>query len=629
MKSFLDYRGDIGMQAAHEKVANYARLLPALVFAGWLGGASVVYLSWDVGRQTVMLWWFGVYSAHLAYRIYRYLRFVRGAATIDYRREMIDQIFSGAISGSLWGLSPILFGDIGLENRLLIYWLVCTFCGLGAMVSGFNPLAYGIAVAAALAPLELHLLSLRTDYDNGLAFMVALAAIVVSATARRHTIATNAIIHLKTQNQAIAEALETQNELLKQANAGKSRLIAAASHDLRQPVYGATLMLNKMRERCRRHNAALNKKCPVMGSESEFGEIERALQHLEQSITNLLDLSRLEGGAFTVEKAPVSLDELFSRLACEFTAQAAAKKIELRVHPSGVFTIADYSLLQRILANLLANAITYANSGGVLLGVRRQGENCRIFVVDQGSGISQDILDSGQLFHEYFRASKRSSATSSAGLGLAIADRFAKAMNTEIKVSSRIGKGSCFSIVLPRCPPPNNLSRTIMLPGGAATQGFGGLPVMLVSDLSDDANKILRLLDENDATVSCCSTIMEAFMWAKKTPAGIMIIDLENLRNDDAGQGSWTMIGQIANLSATLPVVVLAEPACLERGLPAAPGIQRCRLLPRSTSPLKLKSILLREINQRLPQINNPRVVSTSNGAGSPDSGENRNPAFQ
>lgn len=612
VKEISGYNNDTGTLAELEKITNYARLLPLLVFASWLGGVGVVYVSWKSSSHPMMLWWLGGYSAHLAYRVYWYLRFVRRATVLNCKRENIEQILSGVISGSLWGWAPILLGDIGLENRLLIYWLVCTFCGLGAMVSGFNPLAYGIAVAAALIPLEIHLLSLGTDYDTGLAFMVAIAAIVVGATARRHGVATNNFINLKIQNQAIAEALEAQNELLKQANAGKSRLISAASHDLRQPVYGLTLMLNKMREHCRLQNSVPGNQCPVMRDESAFREIELALQHLAQSISNLLDLSRLEDGALTVEKTTVNLGELFTKLTYEFSAQAAAKKIQLRAPPSDFFVITDYSLLQSILSNLLANAITYSNGGKILLGARRQGDNCRVLVIDQGEGISEDILSNGRLFQEYFRASNRSTATSSAGLGLAIADRFAKAMSTEIKVVSRVGKGSCFSIALPRCLPPNKPSRTIMLPGGAATQGFGGLPVMLVSAPPSDTNKILRLLDENDATVSCCSTLIEAFMWAKKTAVGVLLVDLQKLRNDRFNQDSWTTTGQIANLSDTLLVVVLIDQACIEGALPQPSGIQKCRLVAHTTSLLKLKSILLREINQRLLNTNTFRTAPKS-----------------
>lgn len=615
VKEIFSYNNDTGTLAELEKITNYARLLPHLVFASWLGGVVVVYVCWKSASNPVMLWWLGGYSAHLAYRIYWYLRFVREATVINYRRENIDQILSGVISGSLWGWAPILFGEIGLENRLLIYWLVCTYCGLGVMVSGFNPLAYGIAVAAALIPLEIHLLSFGTNFDSGLAFMVVIAAIAVSATARRHCIAMNDLINLKIQNQAIAEALETQNELLKQSNTGKSRLISAASHDLRQPVYGLTLMMNKMRERCRLQNLPPGNQSPPMSDESEFDQVELALQHLAKSISNLLDLSRLEGGALTVEITNVSLGELFTRLTYEFSAQAAAKKIQLRVPPSDFFVIADHSLLHSILSNLLANAITYSNGGKISLVAKRRGENYRILVIDQGEGISEDILRNGRLFQEYFRASNRSTTISSAGLGLAIADRFAKAMSTEIKVISRIGKGSCFSIAFPRCLPPNKPSRTIMLPGGAATQGFGNLPVMLVSDSPPDANKTLRLLEENDATVSCCSTLMEAFMWAKKTAVGILLVDLQKLRNDGHNQDSWMMTGRIANLSDTLLVVVLIDQACIEGALPQSSGVQKCRLVALTTSPLKLKSILLREINQRLLNASTLRTAPESTDA--------------
>lgn len=604
MDKGLGTKTQIDEQMAREKVVSYSEVLPFLVIGSWFPGIAVIYLAWNSGDRVAMLSWLAAFSMHVTYRIYRYFAFKKAGEKLNYRREYIEQIISGAINGSLWGWSLVIFGDVEPDVRHMVYFLICSFCGLGAMVAGFSRWAYGSYVSCALIPLEIQLLVVGGTYNYTIALLIVVAAAVVFVIARQHYFSTNNLLLLKIENQLFADELKEKNRLLKQANEGKSRLISAASHDLRQPVYGLRLMFNKMVERCRQHNRNRNQAllCPVMRTETEVEEIELALQYLSQSLNNLLDLSRLEAGAISAEKHPVDVDELLSRLNYIFSPQAIAKNVELRVRHTSLTVEADYSLLHSILANLVANAISYTDSGGVLLAARRYGNICRILIMDQGIGIKIDDIESRRLFDEFFRLSAEKKGSSTAGLGLAIAERFAQSMGTRIDVSSIEHKGSCFSIDLPICKPLHEPAAAIMLPGGAAIQGFGGVKAMLVTTAQQESGWILGLLNENDAITSCCSTMAEAFEWARKIVVGILIVDLPGIRTTTPN-GDWQVIKQIANFSNTLQIIVLITPEPESQLSPHPFGIANCRLVDRSTTPLKLKSILMREMRQKAIRI--------------------------
>lgn len=602
MDDELHSREETDEQIRREKLLNYSDMLPLLVAGSWLPGFGVVYLAW--GRESsrlTMLAWLAVFSLHVAYRLYHHWAFKRkvSVGSADFDREYIEHIVSGVINGSLWGWVLPLFGPVDPDVRLLVLSLIFSFCGLGAMVAGFNPAGYGAYVVSALVPLQGHLLYAGGSYNYTVAAMVVVAVGVIFPIARKNYVATNSLIKLRTEKQLIAKELEVKNELLRAANEGKSRLISAASHDLRQPVYGLTLMFNKMIDRCRQHNRELPERCPVMRTETEVQEIELALQYLSQSLNNLLDLSRLEAGAISVERRPVSLSELFSRLNYEFAPQAIAKNVTLRIRHSDINVEADHSLLHSILSNLVANAISYTDAGGVLVAARKRGTMCRIYVIDQGAGIRSADVESRKIFDEYFRGAKEKKGSSSAGLGLAIAERFARSMGAGINVSSVEGRGSSFYIDLPVSRSSAEAKVAIMLPGGAAVQGFAGIRAMLVTATQHESDWILRLLEENDAVTSCCATLIEAYMWAKRMPTGILIIDLPGTQTVVPNQ-DWMLVSQLAGFSSTLQIVVLAGLGEGKASPPHPFGIENCRLVDKSSiSPLKLKSILMRELRQR------------------------------
>ena len=221
------------------------------------------------------------------------------------------------------------------------------------------------------------------------------------------------------------------------ANRSKDKYLAAASHDLLQPLNAARLLISTLRER------------PLPDAEHVLVErTHQALEGAEDLLTDLLDISRLDQAAVRPDVAVYRLDELFAPLISEFrsVADAAGLKFHARVPDYAVST--DLRLLTRILRNFLSNACRYTDEGRVLLGARRRGEHLRLEVWDSGRGIAQDRLQA--IFLEFSQLDVgRAADRKGVGLGLAIVERIAKILGYRIEVRSWPGRGSVFSIEVP------------------------------------------------------------------------------------------------------------------------------------------------------------------------------------
>ncbi|MBD9439600.1 NahK/ErcS family hybrid sensor histidine kinase/response regulator [Pseudomonas sp. PDM04] len=240
-----------------------------------------------------------------------------------------------------------------------------------------------------------------------------------------------------TQRKQIAEALRDARDAAEAANRSKDKYLAAASHDLLQPLNAARLLISTLRER----------QLP----EVEQVLVERthqALEGAEDLLTDLLDISRLDQAAVKPDVALYRLDELLGPLVSEFQSVAAAAGLGLRVHMGDYAIRTDLRLVTRILRNFLSNACRYTDQGSILLGARRRGDFLRLEVWDTGRGIPADRLDS--IFLEFNQLDVgRAADRKGVGLGLAIVERIAKILDYRIQVRSRPGRGSLFSIEVP------------------------------------------------------------------------------------------------------------------------------------------------------------------------------------
>ncbi len=242
--------------------------------------------------------------------------------------------------------------------------------------------------------------------------------------------------------KAIDEQLVAAKSEAERANRSKSKFLAAASHDLRQPVQSLVLLLSLIERQ-----VAANPKAVETAQ-----MMKQALGGLNGLLTSILDISRLDAGVVEASIERVDLHMLLGRLAGEYVAKAEDKGLELRVAPRDLHALADPGLLERALRNLLENALRNTAKGGVLIGLRRRGDRVRIDVVDTGVGVPDAKRE--EIFDEFIQLNNPGrDLAHGLGLGLAIVARLAALMGAKIEVASRLGRGSRFSLSLPLIEP--------------------------------------------------------------------------------------------------------------------------------------------------------------------------------
>jgi two-component system CheB/CheR fusion protein len=240
-----------------------------------------------------------------------------------------------------------------------------------------------------------------------------------------------------TERRRIADALASAERTAQQANIAKSRFLAAASHDLRQPLQVLSLMRGVLAKKIQD-----GKKEEALALVMRLDETSAAMSGI---LNTLLDINQLEAGTVRPQFVTFPISHLIERLRDEFTYHAGAHKLQLRTVISSLSVYSDPHLLEQILRNLLSNALKYTNHGKVLVGCRRHGAMLRIEVWDTGVGIAEKDIQ--RIFGEYQQLGNAARERSlGLGLGLSIVERLAKLLGAAVHVHSRPGKGSVFSI---------------------------------------------------------------------------------------------------------------------------------------------------------------------------------------
>ncbi|GHA99825.1 hybrid sensor histidine kinase/response regulator [Modicisalibacter luteus] len=247
---------------------------------------------------------------------------------------------------------------------------------------------------------------------------------------------------LRQENRVRAEAeqaLRQAKQVAEDANTSKTRFLAAASHDLLQPLNAARLF-----------TSALSQQVDAEDLKRTIGHIDNSLQAAEELLGTLLDISKLDAGALTPRRSHFALSDIFRPLRAEFEVMAEERGLDLNVVSTKAWVDSDTQMLRRIIQNFLSNALRYTQHGRVLLGCRRRGERLSIEVWDTGPGIPESKLT--EIFQEFRRldqASRHKESEKGLGLGLSIADRMSRVLDHPIKVRSWEGVGTLFSVSVP------------------------------------------------------------------------------------------------------------------------------------------------------------------------------------
>lgn len=273
--------------------------------------------------------------------------------------------------------------------------------------------------------------------QQGNAFSLFQTAINLETQVKRRTQElTNTLADLESSNQE----LESARDRAEAASLSKTRFLAAASHDVLQPLNAALLSVSSLSS------------LPGCDESARLcTQVQRSLETMDSLLRTLLYMSRLDGGDITPEWSNVSLDRLFDSLASDFEPLARQRGLDLRVRSSGLYVRSDETLLRSILQNILINALRYTDTGGVLLAAGSCSEQVHVRVADTGIGIAPDQLE--EVFAEFSRGQQPSAPNDSIGaglgLGLAIVERLVNTLSHRIELRSHVGRGSCFRLSMP------------------------------------------------------------------------------------------------------------------------------------------------------------------------------------
>lgn len=460
---------------------------------------------------------------------------------------------ASALSGLLWGSVAIWALDTQSAPNVVYIVTILTAMTAASLValSAWLPAYYAYSSASALL---LCFSLLATGNSTFILLAVLILALVVVHLFLVNMLNRNLVetLNLRFDNLSLVERLTQQKELAERANSEKSRFLAAASHDLRQPLHALDLFLesvSKTRDGARKQELLDRARL----SSRTLGEL----------LNSLLDVSNLETGAIVPHISTFRVASLLDELAAEYENPATESDLSIRVYAPKYVVRSDPTLLKRMIRNLVSNAVKYTKAGGVLIGGRRRGNWLRIEVWDSGAGIPAS--EHGNIFSEFYQIDNPSRDRSKGiGLGLSIVQRLSRLLNHPVSLVSRAGQGSCFRVSVPLaqvtadstvCEPVNN------------EFDLSGIFVVVVDDeqpIRDSMRALLRGWDCEVLVADGIQSTMSQLGSAEYQKPDVIIADYRLADN----QTGLDLIAAIrGHFQARIPAVVATGDTALNRNV--------------------------------------------------------------
>ena len=605
----LDQRVHVEEQHAFERVFY------AAVIGLWLVAVLTATLVWLVepSKRTTALGWLLAGTVVLSATILAWLWVQK--QDLSPRQKDIYYGVMAVPNGLVWVAAALLLYDP--QQPLVTLFLVCMLAGAGAgAVSALAalPHLYWLLMVPAFAAQSATYAWRGNDAFHALlavAMMVLLVANLIFVRAANRTVKKS--ISLAFENTDLVAQLREQTAAALDASNAKTKFLAAASHDLRQPVHALMLFVEVL------GNTKLDPH-----QRGVLGHIRAASQASAELLTTLLDFSRIEAGVMQPKPQAVALAPLLRELEDEFGPQADSKQLVYRTRDTEAIAYCDKSLVALILRNFVSNAVRYTNQGGVLIGVRAQGDALQIQVCDTGIGIAAHHYD--DIFKEFHQlGNDERDRQKGLGLGLAIAKGLAASLGTRITLNSRLGRGSVFTLWLPKAqlktqtqtqtqPQPQPQFQAQSQPSlglatadfdnplvatasaasaegpfaAAPSRGLRGLQVLVVDDDAAVRLSMTSLLQSWGCTVRAVEGLDDAVLLAREQTPQLLVTDYR-LRNGCTGGDVITSLREQCG-SALAAVIITGDtdPARLREA-----ASYRATLLHKPVSAVSLREALV------------------------------------
>jgi len=399
-------------------------------------GIAAIFFS-HVTIFTVGTWLLAIYTLS-------FIRYLSSRKFKSLDEDSVDIIFwerlfsfSAFLSGLAWGAASVIFfipEHLYLYNILTLTIIAMSVGSLAALAA--SPKSFYFYLVPAMLPMIWRYLSIEEQgyFIFGLLLFVLNYALVLIVKVN-HKALVDAIV-LRFENVELIKQLTQEKENAEQANISKTKFLAAASHDLRQPLHAIGLFVG-----------ALDERIEIENQKVILQKIKKSTQALNGLLDSLLDISKLDADVIHIERQEFAVNRLFEVLENEFRNSAEEKKLKIKFVKTKIWLNSDYRIIENILRNLISNAIRYTEVGGVVVGCRHYKGGILLVVYDTGVGIEKgDIKDIFREFHQLNNIERDRSK--GLGLGLAIVERMAKLLGAPLYVKSLLGKGSAFGIVL-------------------------------------------------------------------------------------------------------------------------------------------------------------------------------------
>jgi signal transduction histidine kinase len=547
---------------------------PSLLLASLIVAITVCATLWRESEpERVLVWLTSI--ALITLGRYLMVRHIRDQPSLRSSR-----IYALATlpAGIVWGLSFIAFP----QTAGSFYLLMIILAGLSASslfpLSAHRPTYLMFMIPVTGAGTIAALLNSTSD-TRSVGFLTLIFLLTQFGYSKRLNTQLRQTLYTQFENVDLVENLIIERLKSERALSLKSRVLAAASHDLRQPTHAQSLLVGVLKRLLRNHE----------NMPATFADVVEKMQTAVSAQTSLLDelldIARIESGQMSINKKPLALSNILDDLRKQYSGAAEAKGLYCKICPTSLWVDSDHDLLRRMLGNLLDNAIRYTQKGGVLLGARRDGDGnrVRICVIDTGAGIAE----SAQLtiFEEFAQLDNpERSRHKGLGLGLAILRQLADRLGHVIDLRSVVGRGSNFAVCVDR----------------AAAQH---VPAVDPNSTAELAKSTWLIVDDDElslsATIEAMSSLGLSVFGAASADAALVVANkhrLDGVLSDLRLNGPVNGIELLRAITALQPGV-----ACLLMTGDTSP--ERLQMIHDSGIAMLHKPLALDELKQLLAQL--------------------------
>ncbi len=536
------------------------------------------YVVWQHVPLSLSISWF-VASYLVAFLRYALIVKVRSIPLehldADYWGRLLT--LSSLASGCLWGLAAVVFfvpDSLGVQ--LYIYLTVLAMTSMTMILYAYWISAYYAFAIPSLAGVFASLVIEGSTEYYAFSVLTVLFAGVVLQVARNQQLLANESLELRFKQTELLEELKLQKEAAEAANLSKSKFLAAASHDLRQPLHSIGLF-----------TAALGNRSSGSAERALIENIDSAVLSLDSLLNSLLDISKLDAGVISPQFEHIDLDSVIQGLASEYEPQARAKGLSWKVNASSAVIYSDPSLLDTVLRNLISNAIRYTDKGSIAIHCQPEDEEVTLKVVDTGVGIP--ALSQKDIFQEFFQLSNPSrDSAKGVGLGLAIVERLARLLGIEINLVSEPDAGTEFALKLP----PGDRERIKQLNNAqqVAPHDGSGTLVMVIDNNPEVLVGMKALLKSWHYKVLCVANERKALR-AVSLIGRLPSVVLADYQLDDGVTGVEVLNSLSAQVGAPFDAIILTGDTSQKCILDAHKN--HYKVLHKPVAPGKLRAMLI------------------------------------